>query len=249
MLRRMGRNARRRRMRQRNGRGRERLSRRQGRPQRRSETHRRYRSLFDGLHRRRLFNICDRGFDLWGGGPRKRLGLNGLRRGRTFFDAFAVARNFGRGAAAGLACHTLANLQGYVVIERAGVRLLVSNTQLCQRLKNHVGLYFELSGQLIDANFTHTMTVPGVLGYLIPGVRIFTKFRLLLFRNPVRRPGLPCSLSYQIQFLPLYDSMLPCSFRAQAARPFQPLFLIRLFPVWSDPRIVHNIRQPLSEYY
>jgi hypothetical protein len=90
--------------------------------------------------------------------------VNGLRRGRTFFDAFATMRDFGRGAAAGFACHTLANLQGYVVIERAGVRLLVGNTQLRQRLKNHVGLYFELSGQLIDANFTHTITVPGVLG-------------------------------------------------------------------------------------
>jgi hypothetical protein len=90
--------------------------------------------------------------------------VNGRRRGRTFFGAFAMVRNFRRGATAGIARYTLANLQSYVVIERAGVRLLVGNTQLCQRLKNHVGLYFELSGQLIDANFTHTMTVPAVLG-------------------------------------------------------------------------------------
>ena len=88
------------------------------------------------------------------------MGLNGLRRGRTFFDAFAVARNFGRGAAAGLACHTLANLQGYVVIERAGVRFLVGDAQFGQDVKNHIGLDFQLTGQLIDADLTH-MWRPG----------------------------------------------------------------------------------------
>jgi hypothetical protein len=73
--------------------------------------------------------------------------------------ALAMARNFGRGfAAAALAGHLLADLQSYVVVERAGVRLLVGNTQLRQRLKNHVGLNFELAGQLIDSNFTHTIT-------------------------------------------------------------------------------------------
>jgi len=108
-----------------------------------------------------------------------------------------MPRNFRRGA--GLAGHPLAHLQSYVVVERAGVRLLVGNTQLRQRLENHVRLYFELAGQLIDTNFTHTMTFRASPD-LHPSVRIFTKFRLLLFRNPVRRPGLPCSLSYQIHF-------------------------------------------------
>src|SRR5579864_5411952 len=67
-------------------------------------------------------------------------------------------RSFRRGAAAGLASDSLADLQSYVVIERAGVRLLVGDTQLRQRLEDYVGFDFELTGQLIDANFTHTMT-------------------------------------------------------------------------------------------
>jgi hypothetical protein len=83
--------------------------------------------------------------------------MHRLRGGSTFFDALPMTRVFGR-RTAGLARHFLADLQSDVVVERAGVRFLVGNAQLCQRLKNHVGLYFELTGQLIDANFTHTIT-------------------------------------------------------------------------------------------
>src|SRR5271168_1464553 len=67
-------------------------------------------------------------------------------------------RNFGRGAASALAGHAIPDLQSHVVVERAGVRLLVGDTQFRQRLEDYVGFYFELAGQLIDANFTHTMT-------------------------------------------------------------------------------------------
>ncbi len=60
------------------------------------------------------------------------------------------ARNFGRGiAAARFAMHPLAHLQSDVVVERAGVSLLVGDAQLRQRLKDYVGLYFELAGQLM----------------------------------------------------------------------------------------------------
>jgi hypothetical protein len=77
---------------------------------------------------------------------------------RTLLGAFFMARNRRRGTAVALAGDALADLQSNVVVERAGVRLLVGDTQLRQRLKNYVGFYFELAGQLIDANFTHTMT-------------------------------------------------------------------------------------------
>jgi hypothetical protein len=102
-----------------------------------------------------------------------------------FRRGFFVARNGGRGRAACLAVYALPYLQRYVVVERAGVRLLVGNAQLGQRLEDHVGLYFELAGQLIDANFTHTIT------FHLKSRRIFTKVQPLLLRIPEERPELP----------------------------------------------------------
>jgi hypothetical protein len=53
-----------------------------------------------------------------------------------------------------------AERQRDVVIERAGVGLLVGNTQLGQEVKKHIGLDFQLAGQLINADLTHTW-LPG----------------------------------------------------------------------------------------
>jgi hypothetical protein len=83
--------------------------------------------------------------------------------------------------------HTPADLQSDVVVERAGVRLLVGNTQLRQRFQNHVGLDFELASQLIDANFTHTMTFRRSENKRA----VFTNFQPLLFPVPRSGPALP----------------------------------------------------------
>jgi len=125
----------------------------QWRTQRRRQPHRHRGNLLDsfrfGLFRRVLHHgslglRCER--------LRRR-----LHRGR-FGRSFLAARNRSRGRAAYLSMHAMPDLQRHVVVERAGVRLLVGDAQLGQRLKNHVGFYFELAGQLIDANFTHTIT-------------------------------------------------------------------------------------------
>ena len=169
------RRARRRRMRQRyrrrrvwnrrrrvwNGRRRE-LSTRQWRPQWRSQTHRSCRRFFRRLRLRSFFHagrasLGSRRFRLRRGRFRRRLLPRGFRLGGALRPGFCVTRNCRRSARA-LPGHTETDLESDVVVERAGVRLLVGNTQLCQRLKNYVGLYFELAGQLIDTNFTHTIT-------------------------------------------------------------------------------------------
>jgi len=51
---------------------------------------------------------------------------------------------------------TAAKLQRDFVVERAGVGLLVSDSELRQQLEKDIRLYFELASQLIDANFTHS---------------------------------------------------------------------------------------------
>ncbi len=48
-----------------------------------------------------------------------------------------------------------ADLKRYVVIDRAGVRLLIIDAQIREQLQNFVRLYFELPCQLVDSNFTH----------------------------------------------------------------------------------------------
>jgi hypothetical protein len=142
---------------QRHGRRRK-LSARQRRTKRRGKTHRRRGSLFHWFRDLRFLDAL----------PRVRFGphrllrnvwnANRLRRRRTLGDAYFRPREFRRSSARGLAGHAFADLQSHVVVERAGVRLFVGNAQLGQRLKDHVGLYFELAGQLIDTDFTHTIT-------------------------------------------------------------------------------------------
>jgi hypothetical protein len=148
-----------RRVRYRHGRWRETLPRRQRRPQRRRQANRRRRNIFHRLCFLDFFNAFrNRRFGLHRG-FRRRLRVHRLLRWSTFF----CARNFacgGRGISVGFAGHASADLQSHVVVERAGMRFFVANAQLRQRLKNYVRLYFELAGQLINANFTHTINVP-----------------------------------------------------------------------------------------
>ena len=58
---------------------------------------------------------------------------------------------------------TAAKLQRNLIVQGTGVRLLVRDSELRQQLEENVRLYFELASQLIDANFTHTVTPRRIL--------------------------------------------------------------------------------------
>jgi hypothetical protein len=74
------------------------------------------------------------------------------RRGRLSLGGhISFLRSFWRLSLA----ETAAKLQRNLVVERAGVGLLVCDSELRQQLEEDVRLYFELACQLIDANFTH----------------------------------------------------------------------------------------------
>jgi hypothetical protein len=47
----------------------------------------------------------------------------------------------------------LLNGEGYVLVDRAGVRLFLLDAKLRQQLEYFVGLDFQLTGQLIDSDF------------------------------------------------------------------------------------------------
>jgi hypothetical protein len=47
--------------------------------------------------------------------------------------------------------------QSLIVFQRAGVGFLLRDAQLRKYLNDCVGLDFQLPGQLVDANFTHTL--------------------------------------------------------------------------------------------
>lgn len=48
-----------------------------------------------------------------------------------------------------------ANFQRNVIVNRAGMRLLFVDAQFGEQFQDFVRLYFELTGQLVDSNFTH----------------------------------------------------------------------------------------------
>jgi hypothetical protein len=55
---------------------------------------------------------------------------------------------------------TAANFAHDIIVERTRVGLLVGYAEHGQEVENHVGLDLELASQLVDADFTHTMTPP-----------------------------------------------------------------------------------------
>jgi hypothetical protein len=52
--------------------------------------------------------------------------------------------------------HAPAEIQHHIVVERTGMSLLIRDTEFRQQIQNDAGLYLEFTGQLVDANFTHT---------------------------------------------------------------------------------------------
>ncbi len=98
---------------------------------------------------RRGFGDCfgDNGRALTLGGV-----VDGRRRGRLSLGShFSFLWSFWRLPLT----ETAAELQRNFVVQRAGVCLLVRDSELRQQLQEDVRLYFELASQLIDANFTH----------------------------------------------------------------------------------------------
>jgi hypothetical protein len=47
--------------------------------------------------------------------------------------------------------------QSLVIFQRAGMRLFLGDAEFRKHFDNRVGLDFQLPGQLVDSNFTHTM--------------------------------------------------------------------------------------------
>jgi hypothetical protein len=54
-----------------------------------------------------------------------------------------------------LAGHLKTDLQGEVVVERAGVRFLVVDAEFRQQVQNDAGFHLQLASQLIDSNLAH----------------------------------------------------------------------------------------------
>ncbi len=91
-------------------------------------------------------------------------GRRGFQRGRGCLFRFVFYRRGARPIARPFpsAMETAAHFECDIVVERAGVRLLFRDTQFRQKVQDHVRLDFKLASQLIDADFTHTLTNPGV---------------------------------------------------------------------------------------
>ena len=79
-------------------------------------------------------------------------------RGRRFVDGLRRRRGLGLGyrdASVG-AGQMPPDRQRGVIIKRTGMGLLLMKAELRKKLQDHIGLYFQLPRQLIDANFAHT---------------------------------------------------------------------------------------------
>jgi len=55
---------------------------------------------------------------------------------------------------------TPAHRQGDIVIQRAGMRLFLMETELGQNFQDHARLHFQFARQLIDADLTHIIQSP-----------------------------------------------------------------------------------------
>ncbi len=126
----------------------------------RAREHRCFNDFF-GQFGRDLGNRDRRG-GRWG--RRFRLMRGAAFEGRVFgWSEFVIVRLRLGGTAAsgflngGLATEAATHQQSLVVFQRAGVGLLLGDAQFREYFDDGVGFYFQLPGQLVDANFTHTL--------------------------------------------------------------------------------------------
>jgi hypothetical protein len=73
-------------------------------------------------------------------------------------------------AGAAFGSDTPAHFERNIVVERTGMRFLVSYAEFRQEIEDHVWLDLELASQLVDADFTHTMMPPGCKKILLLGI-------------------------------------------------------------------------------
>ena len=91
---------------------------------------------------------------------RRRLGLTRGDRLRCRFQLNRLrlsggpARRLGYGS---LSAQAPAHQQSLVVLQRAGMCFLLRDAEFRKHFDDGVRLYFQLPGQLVDANFTHTL--------------------------------------------------------------------------------------------
>jgi len=97
--------------------------------------------------------------------PCPRLDLRSRRwRGRLMFDRWSLRRSLRSGwpgsisSGAVLLGHTAAHFQRDIVVDRARMRFLVWYAEIAQQIDDYIRLDLKLAGQLIDADFTHTVT-------------------------------------------------------------------------------------------
>jgi len=77
------------------------------------------------------------------------LGLDAIRFWATLARRFRRSRTLSGGA------EVRANFVGFMVFQRTGMRLLLSDANFRQHIENGFAFYFQLPGQIVNSNLTH----------------------------------------------------------------------------------------------
>jgi hypothetical protein len=139
------------------------------------------RDFLTGFHRRLRTNGLD---------PSGRLRARGLR-GRGV-RRFGLLRLLGftlpvrRAVSIGQAAP---QLERDIVIERTRMRFLVRHAEFGQQIQDDVGLDLQLAGQLVDADFTHTVAPSRSFSASLVAICLSS------IRKPLMLPDAPCFLS------------------------------------------------------
>jgi hypothetical protein len=73
----------------------------------------------------------------------------------------------------------------FVVFQRTGVRLLLRDAHRDQSVKNFLALDFQLTGQIVDSNLTHPLSLPLLVPTLFGSLRSHIEpLRVLRYFSP-----------------------------------------------------------------
>jgi len=73
----------------------------------------------------------------------------------------------------------------FVVFQRTGVRFLLRDTHRDQNVKNFLALDFQLTGQIVDSNLTHPLSLPLLVPTLLGSLRSHIEpHRILRYLSP-----------------------------------------------------------------
>jgi hypothetical protein len=84
---------------------------------------------------------------------------------------------------------TPAKFEDHAIIERTRMRFLVRNAELGQQIQDDVGLDLQLTGQLVDADFAHTVAPSRSFSASLVAICLSSIRKLLML------PDAPCFLS------------------------------------------------------